>query len=193
MFMRTNRLFLRPGWPEDWSAILLQVADEAVVRNLSQVPWPYTGSDARMFAGQPQEPRHPHFLVTRPSAEGVDLIGCIGLKPGGIDGEGEAAELGYWIGRAHWGQGYATEAARAVLSLARTIGHNRLIARHFFDNPASGRVLRKVGFSFTGKISEAYSHARGEMAPSLVHAIELGEPSDCDGGNDPDMAAKRAA
>lgn len=188
MFMRTERLFLRPGWPEDWSAILLQVADEAVVRNLDQVPWPYTGADARSFAGQPQEARHPHFLITRPGAEGADLVGCIGLKPGE-----DAAELGYWIGRSHWGQGYATEAARAVMNLARVIGHRRLTARHFFDNPASGRVLRKVGFAFTGKVSESFCHARGEMAPSLVHVAELGEPSDCDGGNDPNMAAKRAA
>ena len=187
MFIRSERLFLRPGWPEDWTEILAQVADEGVVRNLVQVPWPYTPEAARQFAVQPQDARCPHFLITRPGPQGAELIGCVGLK------QGEAgAELGYWIGRDHWGQGYATEAARAVLSLAKTLGHRRLRARHFADNPASGRVLRKLGFAPTGVVSESFSHARGAMAPSVVLVADLGDASDCDGA-DNGMPAKRAA
>ncbi len=191
MFIRSERLFLRPGWPEDWAEIMAQVADEGVVRNLVQVPWPYTPDAAREFAVQPQDARCPHFLITKPGPQGAELIGCVGLK------QGEAgAELGYWVGRDYWGQGYATEAARAVLRLARTLGHRQLRARHFVDNPASGRVLRKLGFAPTGAVSESFSQARGAMAPSVVLAAVLGDASDCDGGEcggGDQIPAKRAA
>jgi len=134
MFIRSARLFLRPGWPEDWSEIFAQIADEAVVRNLSQVPWPYTPEAAHQFAGLPQDARCPHFLVTLPGAEGARLVGCVGLKSSPI-----GAELGYWFGRAFWNRGFATEATSAVLKLAKTLGHRELSAWHFLDNPASSR------------------------------------------------------
>ena len=115
MFIRSQNLFLRPAWAEDWRAILAGAGDEAVARNLAAVPWPYGEAEARWFASQPQDQRHPHFLITLPSGRGADcpsgaLVGCIGLtqRP---EGDG-AAEFGYWIARAHWGRGYATEAGR---------------------------------------------------------------------------------
>lgn len=192
MFMRSERLFLRPGWDEDWQEIFTQIADEAVARNLAQVPWPYTAVDARAYAGRVQDGRHPHFLITVPGGQGAELIGCIGIKPGE-----DCGELGYWIGQQHWGRGFATEAARAVMSLARTLGHRQLRARHFADNPASGRVLRKLGFAPTGAVSESFSPARGAMAPSVVLAADLGDASDCDASDcdagDNCMPAKRAA
>ncbi len=184
MFIRSERLFLRPGWPEDWHAIFAAIADEAVVRNLSRVPWPYTPEAARQYAALGQDPRCPHFLITLPTAQGAELVGAIGLAP-----THDGAELGYWIGRDHWGQGFATEASRALLSLARTLGHHRVEATHFLDNPASGRVLRKVGFWPTGRIEDRYSLARGKVAPSAVLTMTLGDPCDCDD----DMEVKRAA
>ncbi len=187
MFIRSARLFLRPGWPEDWSEIFAQIADEAVVRNLSQVPWPYTPEAAHQFAGLPQDARCPHFLVTLPGAEGARLVGCVGLKSSPI-----GAELGYWFGRAFWNRGFATEATSAVLKLAKTLGHRELSAWHFLDNPASGRVLRKSGFKPTGRVERRYSLARGGMADSAEQAITLGDASDCDGGDD-GMGYMRAA
>ena len=189
MFIRSERLFLRPGWPEDWGELLAGIGDEAVVRNLARAPWPYTADHARDFAGKAQDARLPHFFVTLPNAaEPGRIIGSVGL---GHDENGEV-QLGYWIARDHWGRGYATEAARAVLRLARVLGHRRLVANHFADNPASGRVLRKVGFKPTGRIEPRFSLARGERAPAVLHAIALGEASDCDGG-DTGAAAMRAA
>lgn len=176
MFIRSERLFLRPGWPEDWEELLSRIADEAVVRNLARAPWPYTADDARYFAGQEQDQRLPHFFVTLPTSAGpARLIGCIGL--GEVDGE---IELGYWFARDFWGRGYATEAARAVLSLARTLGHRKLVAGHFVDNPASGRVLRKAGFKPTGRTRQRFSLARGEEVTSVEHRIELSDPCNCD-------------
>ncbi|WP_088311533.1 GNAT family N-acetyltransferase [Novosphingobium sp. B 225] len=186
MFIRSERLFLRPGWPEDWQELLERIDDEAVAKNLAKVPWPYTEGDARWFAGQPQHPRMPHFFVTLPSSqEPARIIGCVGLA----EDEGEA-ELGYWFAREHWGRGYASEAARAVISLARTLGHSVLRAGHFVDNPASGRVLRKVGFRPTGEMRKRFSLARGREVDSVEHRLELADPCNCDG---PDRMFKRAA
>lgn len=176
MFIRSERLFLRPGWPEDWQELHVRIADEGVVRNLASAPWPYTAEHARDFVGQSQDQRCPHFLVTLPTSNGpAELIGGIGL--GRIDGE---VELGYWISRAHWEQGFATEASRAVLSLARTLGHRQIVSGHFIDNPASGAVLRKVGFTPTGRVRQRHSLARGYHAQSVEYRLDLGERCDCD-------------
>lgn len=188
MFIRSERLFLRPGWPEDWPDLLARIADEAVVKNLAKAPWPYTADHARTFAQKPQDPRCPHFFVTLPSgAAPGELLGGVGLGR-----DGDEVELGYWFAREHWGRGYATEAARAVLRLARTLGHRRIVAKHFIDNPASGRVLAKLGFRSTGKVRPSYSLARGCEAPAIVHTVEFGAASDSDGDDDR-FAGRRAA
>lgn len=178
MFIRSERLFLRPGWPEDWQELLGKICDERIVRHLARAPWPYGPEDARRFASMEQDRRTPNFFVTAPSSEGTRLVGSCGL---GLH-EGQV-ELGYWIARDDWGRGYATEAARAVLKLARTLGHRRIVASHFEDNPASGRVLQKVGFRPTGEVRPRYSLARDQIALAVVHAIDLGAAEDCDNGD----------
>src|SRR3546814_10500061 len=107
MFIRSERLFLRPGWPEDWEEVLRLIGDETVVRNLANVPWPYTGADARSFLNLPHEQRLPRFMVTVPGGSGARIVGGAGLN-----GAAGAPELGYWIAREHWGRGYASEAAK---------------------------------------------------------------------------------
>ena len=178
MFHRSERLFLRPAFPEDCGAILAGIGDESIVRNLARAPWPYTLDDARNFAALPQDLRLPHFLVTLP---GAGVIGAAGL--GDHDGE---AEIGYWIARQHWGRGYATEAARAVLRVAHTLGHRRIVAGHFVDNPASGKVLRKIGFLPTGHIAKRHSRARGAWVDSVEYAL------DSDAQMDPAPVARAA-
>ena len=189
MFIRSERLFLRPGWPEDWQELLVRIGDEGVVMNLAKAPWPYTEGDARWFAQQPQDARCPHFFVTLPDTSApAELVGCVGLAR-----DGDEVELGYWFGRDHWGKGYATEAGRAVLRLARTLGHRRISAKHYV-NPASGRVLRKLGFRPTGELRSSFSLARGCDVPGVVHTLDLGPQSDCDGrGDDDGFSGMRAA
>lgn len=165
MFHRSERLFLRPAFPEDCGAILAGIGEESIVRNLARAPWPYTLDDARNFAALPQDTRLPHFLVTVP---GKGVIGSAGMG----EHEGEP-ELGYWIAREHWGRGYATEAAGAVLKVARALGHRRVVAGHFVDNPASGKVLRKLGFVPTGRPGRRFSLARGQMVDSVEYALDL--------------------
>ena len=181
MFIRTERLFLRPGWPEDWTELLGLIADEGIVRNLARAPWPYRSDHARDFARKGQHPRMPHFFVTLPGAGGSTLIGTAGLG----EAEDGSVQLGYWIARDHWNRGYATEAARAVLSLARTLGHGRITARHFLDNPASGRVLRKAGFAPTGRVTASSSLARREPALAALYVVDFDDAggSDTPGGS----------
>lgn len=170
MFHRTDRLLLRPVWKEDWQAIYGGIADEGVVRNLARAPWPYRAEDAQAFVELPRDPMSPRFLITR--AANAQLIGCIG-----IDRTGDGVELGYWIGRPYWGQGFATEAGRAVIEIARMLGHDELVASHFLDNPASGSVLTKLGFAPTGAIAMRHSCGRGEEAPTAEYRLSLGQDS----------------
>jgi RimJ/RimL family protein N-acetyltransferase len=183
MFIRSERLFLRPGWPEDWEELLEAINDDGVVRNLARAPWPYTMDDAMEFAARQQERLLPHFFITLPTSEGARLIGSVGLGR-----DGDEVELGYWIARGFWGQGYASEAARAVLRLAEALGHRRIVSHHFADNPASGKVLARAGFRPTGKTMMRFSAGRGQEVPSLAYAIELG----CVGADDDDDAMRAA-
>lgn len=166
MFHRSDRLLLRPVWPEDWKGVLAGIADEGVVRNLARAPWPYAAEDARAFTALPVDPMYPRFLVTR--ARDSQVVGCIGIDP--CEGQ---TELGYWIARPFWSQGFATEAGRGVLEIAHALDHDRLVASHFLDNPASGAVLRKLGFEPTGRVVERHSCGRGAMAPTAEYALDL--------------------
>ncbi|MEM6494512.1 MAG: GNAT family N-acetyltransferase [Pseudomonadota bacterium] len=164
---------LRPIWPEDWPLVLEGIADEGIVRNLAKAPWPYEERDARAFTALPIEPRFPSFLITR--AADAALVGCIGIDQSEAFDDG--AELGYWIARDHWGNGYATEAGRAVLAIARTLGYERVEAMHFLDNPASGRVLEKLGFAATGETCLRHSCARGETVLARAFALDFSQVS----------------
>lgn len=169
MFHRTERLLLRPAWPEDWEALLGAIADEGVVRNLASAPWPYLPSHAQEFVGRGQEPLYPHFLLTQPGGRGSRLIGCAGL---GLKDDGDA-EIGYWVARPFWGQGFATEGARGVLEVGRLLGHRRIEGGHYLDNPASGRVLRKLGFVPTGVVKPRDCLARGKPVEAAIYMLDL--------------------
>ncbi len=168
MFARTERLLLRPSWPEDAHELYRAIADKGIVRNLARAPWPYTEDEAERFAALEHSETYPTFLLMQRTDGAPRLVGACGL--GERDGE---AELGYWISRPYWGLGYASEAAKAVVAVAKAIGHERLIAGHFTDNPASGHVLRKLRFSPTGKTELRYSLGRGQPVPCALYEKEL--------------------
>jgi RimJ/RimL family protein N-acetyltransferase len=171
MFARTDRLLLRPGWAEDAPALARAIADEAIVRNLATAPWPYGVAEAEAFLAAPRDPVLPTFLITERTDAAPRLIGACGFgrRPSG------AVELGYWIARRHWNQGFATEAGVALIEIARALRLERLEASHFTDNPASGRVLEKLGFIATGLIAERHSCARGGEAPSRLLRLVLAQ------------------
>ncbi|PXA94520.1 GNAT family N-acetyltransferase [Nostoc sp. 3335mG] len=169
MFARTERLTLRPGWIEDAPALLAAIGHEAVVRNLSRAPWPYTLADAEAFvAGWHGDPE-PVFLIFAHDGGRCDLIGGIGVGPL----EGQPHVMGYWLTPSAWGCGYAVEAGRAVLDIVATLGIDRVEAGHYVDNPASGAVLRRLGFAATGTRSMVQSRGRGTAVETIDYAIDL--------------------
>jgi len=171
MFARTDRLLLRPGWAEDAPALHAAIADEAIVRNLASAPWPYCLSDAEAFLAAQRPDALPSFLLYRRTRGAPQLVGSAGL---GLRPDGEV-ELGSWIGRAYWGLGYATEAGEAVLEIARhALRLRKVSAGHFVDNPASGRVLEKLGFKATGRSEQRYSAGRDASASSRLFELEFG-------------------
>ena len=169
MFARTPRLLLRPGFPEDAPALAAAIGDEQVTRGLARVPWPYSLADAQSFLSRAADPFLPSCLVTERTSGAPLLVGGCGLHRR----ESGAVELGYWIARPHWGRGLATEAARAVIDIARALRIGALEAGHFLDNPASGRVLEKLGFSSTGIIAPRFCLARAEEVPARLYRLPL--------------------
>lgn len=171
MFARTPRLLLRPGWPEDAAALAAAIGDEMVVRNLATAPWPYDIDHARDFLAAERHAALPQFLIVARTHGAPRLVGGCGLgrAPGGD------IEMGYWIARPHWGLGYATEAGQALIGIARTLKLGRVVASHFLDNPASGHVLRKLGFRPTGCVVNRPSAGRGGEAPCALYALAEGD------------------
>lgn len=169
MFARTARLLLRPGFPEDAPALAAAIADQAIVRNLATAPWPYRMRDAEAFLASPRDPVLPSFLVFERTQAEPQLVGSCGLgrRPSG------AVEMGYWIARAHWGRGIATEACVALIDIARALGFDSLEGSHFVDNPASGRVLEKLGFEALGIVAPRLSCARGAEVPARLMRLRL--------------------
>lgn len=142
--LETRRLILRQPTLADVKAIARLVNDRRIAENLRRVPHPYEADDAIAFITQ----------VARARSDTVFLIEHAGTAVGmaGLEHRDAAEpELGYWLGVEHWGMGFATEAARAVIDFAfeedevkRIVGGARVV------NPASRNVLEKCGFQWTG-------------------------------------------
>jgi ribosomal-protein-alanine N-acetyltransferase len=142
VILQTGRLLLRPPRAADISHFVPLLKDFDVAKNLSRVPHPYTEDDACAFI----------VSAANGWASGEDLAFSIVIKSStayiGICGVHPARnwEFGYWLGKPYWGQGYVTEAiARLVAFAFEELGAEKLTAAWFHDNPASGRVLEKLG------------------------------------------------
>ena len=170
MFARTQRLTLRPGWIEDAPEMAAAIGHEQVCAKLALVPFPYTLQDARDYIASQQAVASPTLYMFEHRGESVRLIGGIGLH----QDEAGDHELGYWLTPDAWGRGYATEAGHAVVRMARdSLRLKRLVSGHFLDNPASGAVLRKLGFRPTGQVVMRESRARGHAAPCATFELDL--------------------
>jgi RimJ/RimL family protein N-acetyltransferase len=143
--LETERLVLRAPRFEDAKAISMLANDRLIAENTARIPHPYRLTDAETFVAQAnRDDSQTNFLITL--ADGT-VMGACGLSM--LDRA--APEIGYWLGLAFWGNGYATEAARAVIDWAFGDGdHEALQAGARVTNPASRRVLEKCGFQWTG-------------------------------------------
>lgn len=143
--LETKRLTMRAPRHEDVKAIAALANDRRIAENTARIPHPYGADDAEQwFASVNAGDGETAFAITL--TDGT-LIGACGF---GMQREG-APEIGYWLGPAHWGHGYATEAVHAVIDYAfDDCGHDALQAGARVTNPASRRVLEKCGFQWTG-------------------------------------------
>jgi ribosomal-protein-alanine N-acetyltransferase len=107
-----------------------------------------------------------NFAITL--RENLELCGCIGLR---LNHEQALGDLGYWMGVEFWNRGYSTEAAQAVIDAAfGTLGLKRVQASHLSSNPASGRVMQKIGMKFEG-ISHQGARRGNEFHDLMRYAI----------------------
>ncbi|MFO1132464.1 MAG: GNAT family N-acetyltransferase [Hyphomicrobiales bacterium] len=152
----TDRLTLRPPRAADAGTIVRELGNFSVSRWTGRVPHPYAATDAEAFLAHCRDLNSDALVlaITRDDT----LIGVIGIEDG---------ELGYWLAEPHWGQGYATEAARAVVDHAVDVmGMTELEASYHLGNAASRRILLGLGFVETGEGS-AFSKARQAEVPHM--------------------------
>lgn len=143
--LQTARLILRPPRIEDAKAIEALANDIRIAQNTLRLPHPYTVADAETFiASTDKGEGEAAFIVTLRNGAPIGVAGIAKLN-------GNAPELGYWLGVSFWGHGYATEAARTVIDHAFTkFGYEELQSGARISNPASRRVLEKCGFQWCG-------------------------------------------
>jgi RimJ/RimL family protein N-acetyltransferase len=143
--LETERLQLRAPRLGDAKIVATLANDRRIAENTARIPHPYTRADAESF-------------IAGANGGGSETAFFITLRDGGVIGgcginrtDRESPEIGYWLGVKHWGKGYATEAARAVIDHAFTdLDCEALQAAARVTNPASRRVLEKCGFQWTG-------------------------------------------
>jgi RimJ/RimL family protein N-acetyltransferase len=140
--LETERLRLRAPRLEDAKAIAMLVNDRRIAENTFRIPHPYSLADAKEWIGSVRGSGEESFVITV-ADEVVGGCGCHHR-----DG---VPEIGYWLGVPFWGNGYATEAARALIDhVFDTHSPHMLVAGARISNPASRRVLEKCGFQWNG-------------------------------------------
>lgn len=158
--MKTARLHLRAVVDGDTSRIAALAGEWDVASMTGRIPYPYSEDAAYHWV---------NGLDEGEEVFGVELKGeLIGICGFTTEENGDA-ELGYWMGKPYWGQGYATEAARAVMDYGfAKSGVRRFVCKHLTGNEASARVIRKLGFRYTGTAT-GWCEARQCELPALSY------------------------
>jgi [ribosomal protein S5]-alanine N-acetyltransferase len=172
--LETARLVLRPFALTDAADVRRLAGDFAVADTTLLIPYPYPEGAAEEWIAT-HEPKFASgeqvICAITLRADGA-LIGGIGL---GVVRPHARAALGYWTGVPYWGCGYCTEAARALVGYGFTVlGLERIEAEHFARNPASGRVMQKLGMRREGTL-RARHIKWGRPEDSVVYSVLRGE------------------
>jgi RimJ/RimL family protein N-acetyltransferase len=151
--LKLDRFLIRTWKPEDKASLILYANNRNIWINLrDRFPYPYTAADADQWIYQvAEEVPQTHFAI----AMEASAIGGIGLELG-TDVHRRSAEIGYWLGEPFWGRGITTEAVHAITNYAfSTFDLCRIYAGVFDWNPASMRVLEKVGYICEGRLRKS--------------------------------------
>jgi len=148
--LETKRLILRPFELSDAQRVRELAGDRLIADTTSNIPYPYKKGMAKDWISSHKKDfesgKSVNLAIISKSTR--ELIGAIGLL---IEKRFNRAELGYWIGKDFWNQGYCTEAARSVVEYGFSqLELNKITSSHFLRNPASGKVMRNIGMKKEG-------------------------------------------
>lgn len=168
----TDRLRLRFLYPEDVTMVVALINHWEIIQWLASVPWPYTLKDGedfqRMVAADHATGQPTIFAVADKASDA--LLGMVGLRSSFLLGE---AELGYWLGLAHWHKGLMTEAVQAMVAYGlEKLELRRIYAVTNLANDKSRRVLEKAGLRYVG-IQAAPDRLRDTRCTEMVHVYEI--------------------
>lgn len=152
--LTTERLVLRPFDERDAPDVQLLADDRAIADTTLSIPNPYEDGMAEEWIAQhrSQFEAGTRAVFAMERSADRELVGAISLT---IDRQVRKGELGYWVGRPFWNAGYATEAAQRIVEYGfQDLELNRILAKHFVRNPASGRVMQKIGMQKEGTLRE---------------------------------------
>ena len=137
----TTNLILRFYSDDDLELMIQYLNNKNVTKETANIPFPFTKEEAleRVDFIKKGLKKGTNYVFTITKSGEDKLIGQIGLH---LDKDHNKAEIGYWIGEPFWGNGYASEANKAILKFGfEELNLNKIFATHFLDNPASGKVL----------------------------------------------------
>jgi len=169
--LETARLILRAPDLSDVPALTRLANNRKIHAMLSRLPHPYGEDDATTFISDVarSQSEQAYAIISREHG----FVGVVSL----ILAQNEMPEIGYWIGEPYWGQGFASEAAGALLDAALAIGPVAIKARAIAENIGSRRLLEKLGFSLV-------SQSLGSCGPHKGVEIALYTFAPAEGPND---------
>lgn len=160
--IESERLVLRAPRPDDLGDLLAK-ANSWPVLQWTGLPFPYEEEHGRAFLAKTQRnSHHPYAIAERDSDR---LLGIVGL----YEHEDCPTEIGYWLGEAHWGQGLATEAVKALLPETKRAGMNPLRALVIEGNAGSRHMLEKCGFTLAERTTSQLERHRGRTLFVMEH------------------------
>lgn len=154
--LSTERLFLRPYKIDDAKDVAKYCSNQKLSEFTLNIPYPYSEKDAIDWIIGHEElikkgVLFPFAVILKSNNQ---LVGTMSLI---VDKPHRRGELAYWIGFEHWSKGYGTESGKEIIKHGfNNLGLNRIAAHHFTENPASGKIMQKLGMNLEGTMKERY-------------------------------------
>ena len=168
--LKTERLVLNYPERSDIPDIVQMLNEPDYSSHTLGLPYPYTPKDAEFWLGLAQKglEQKDKFVFAVRLQESGKIIGGIDIS---LVPKHRRGEIGYWLGKNYWNQGYMTEAGKAVIRFGfEELSLKRIYASHFSTNPASGRVMQKIGMEKEGFL-KAYTNKGEDYQDHVQYAI----------------------
>ncbi len=169
--LETDRLVLRPFNLSDAADLQRLAGAFAIADTTAAIPHPYPDGTAQAWISTHKDEfaSNKMLVLAVTLRETGGLAGCVSIMD--IDKSCKSGELGYWIGKDSWGLGYCTEASSAIIKYGfEEMDLNRIQAKHLARNPASGRVMQKLGMKQEGYLRHAFVKW-GRFEDNVLYAI----------------------